>query len=463
MSITDDPKLANAVSARASECGIALVHQASRALCVTNVSFGCYHGTDGRRRAWVKNCRGQFICSGQRVVDCGFPPSHPQAVYSCACDGSENRSYLPAPAAGRPSCAQTSSANRTSAACSESYSRRGHWQSATETKRYGGWRCPLWEHTPTRFLCPDLPTRRYVVPGCSTPPALRLLSARQQTTIFFVGDSLSGQHRDSLACRVLQEAHEAGVRPALDRQVTPPWAHLMVSARPFATCETQCTVISARVGSQLSAPLGSLSLCHVPAGMWGSMDGCRGSTTAATELLLTRRIARYGDFLILNDGLWHSAEEKLRRLRSLLHQVNRSGTTLGQVIEEGSVGLLWRETTPQHFEGELTGAYRDAHANWYHSKGSHCAPVVQPERDSEASSLYEQLSTAGLKVVPLWEMMVSQWDMHLEQRTPHTATRGVDCTHWCSPSGVLEAWVDATLLAMSELPGCAAAPLVTPG
>ena len=35
-------------------------------------------------------------------------------------------------------------------------------------------------------------------------------------------------------------------------------------------------------------------------------------------------------------------------------------------LGEGSIGLMWRETSPQHFQGERNGAYNRRHVDWYH-------------------------------------------------------------------------------------------------
>lgn len=64
--------------------------------------------------------------------------------------------------------------------------------------------------------------------------------------------------------------------------------------------------------------------------------------------------------------------------------------------------------------------------------------------------LLRQLARAGLGIVPTWHASVSQWDVHLERRSAHTRARGIDCTHLCEPSGVLEAWTDALLVTLEE-------------
>ena len=56
---------------------------------------------------------------------------------------------------------------------------------------------------------------------------------------------------------------------------------------------------------------------------------------------------------------------------------------------------------------------------------------------------------AQVGVIAVWELTASQWDQHLARRTPYVRRTGLDCTHFCEPSGVMEAWVDAALFAIA--------------
>lgn len=58
-------------------CTVSLKLQDSKKACVSDVSFGCYQGSD---RMWIsKGCRGAFICNG-RSVWCGTSMSHLRAI-----------------------------------------------------------------------------------------------------------------------------------------------------------------------------------------------------------------------------------------------------------------------------------------------------------------------------------------------------------------------------------------------
>ena len=62
-------------------CGVELVEQTSRSLCIRNFSFGCLN----RSAIWASECRGRFQCAGGDAFECGTPPG--SAQYYCDCGG----------------------------------------------------------------------------------------------------------------------------------------------------------------------------------------------------------------------------------------------------------------------------------------------------------------------------------------------------------------------------------------
>jgi hypothetical protein len=94
-----------------------------------------------------------------------------------------------------------------------------------------------------------------------------------------------------------------------------------------------------------------------------------------------------------------------------------------------------------------------ANGDWPHTYrganlGARCAPVAQPGPPASLVAANDALEAARVPVLRIWRATVSQWDVHLADRTPFVRAgrlSKVDCTHFCEPSGVLEAWVDETL------------------
>lgn len=84
-----------------------------------------------------------------------------------------------------------------------------------------------------------------------------------------------------------------------------------------------------------------------------------------------------------------------------------------------------------------------------HTYGSNprqaCAPQAETARSADHKLAVEVVRLAGVAPLLIWDISTTQWDMHLARKTPYVRDR-VDCTHWCEPSGVMEAWVDALLV-----------------
>ena len=49
-----------------------------------------------------------------------------------------------------------------------------------------------------------------------------------------------------------------------------------------------------------------------------------------------------------------------------------------------------------------------------------------------------------MPIVPTFDVTHTQWDVYLASRTAYVRKK-LDCTHFCEPSGVFEAWTDRLL------------------
>lgn len=211
-----------------------------------------------------------------------------------------------------------------------------------------GWRCPLWETSHARFNCSGhLPQRVHSVLGCGRPnAAASLLSGHR--TLFFVGDSLSAQHARAVACRVLHDtthaltprarrrlASHVAPRSASLRTYLPRWAataklgNFLVPA-----CTPECHEVSTGALDGAEVPLRSATMCHVPA---GTRDrGCDEGVLPVVERLLTSRVVRWEDAIVMNEGLHHSLQDKAERAAELLRALSPlSGSALGRAVRLG--------------------------------------------------------------------------------------------------------------------------------
>ena len=339
----------------------------------------------------------------------------------------------------------------------------GQWLPSSEGEAFGDWRCPLWEPEPRRFLCPNITWRRWNTPFCEPPAAHKVLAADgNHRTIFFVGDSLMEQMMQAVSCRVLRDAHRRNISAVLTRHgdgsselpyskckedpgvvrcaAPPGWSPLVAPPHELGRCAPYC--------HEVASHRWTITSCYVGAGT--KYRKCSAGAGAVAVLLANHSIAHRGDLILFNEGLWHNdVGVSTRTLTTVLHDVQdqRSGG-LGSLLRGRGIGLAWRETSPQHFPGLPHGAYHPLgrKERWY-GPGDGCAPHNDAGRPAGREELLASLEAAGLPVLRIWGSTQSQWDLHTERRTPHMqAMPGQDCTHFCQPSGVMEAWADGTLL-----------------
>ena len=124
-------------------------------------------------------------------------------------------------------------------------------------------------------------------------------------------------------------------------------------------------------------------------------------------------------------------QDKAERAAELLGALSSAGSTVGRAVREGTAELLWRETSPQHFPGQLTmskarlapycpkhrpasarasadqllvprwlamsssclrhrqlsGAWSNRNVGWYHQSEARCALAERPQRDERQARL----------------------------------------------------------------------------
>ena len=359
------------------------------------------------------------------------------------------------------------------ASCSASDFDNGAWLRSSRAELFGIWRCPFWDDG-VRFDCTNrVPYRRWST-ACEVPNAHDdVLSANGgRRTIFFVGDSIAEQHYRVVACRVLHDAARRNVRTLLTSHGStggvpmrkcnssgisciglPSWVELLPDQPTRdARCAPHCSTVSTTHWT--------VTLCYIAAGTAYPACSRRASDTASS--LLGMRIARRGDVVILNEGIWHNdVARSAANLASLHTELTRGKSSLQSAFAQHDIGLVWRETAPQHFNGSATGSFLGwpdkksaGGVNFYH--GSGCAPnAAVDEQKRRRAPLLDALEDAGLPVLRIWRLTASQWDAHLDMRTPFITRpaghHGADCTHFCDPSGVLEAWADGSLILLQRV------------
>ena len=356
-----------------------------------------------------------------------------------------------------------------------------------------GWQCPVLWKSSSAFsvlsrdnMCKATPAtlRRYVHPSLAHPQrALRLLRQTKLKQLFFVGDSTTRNHMASLLCRLSFDLHRmeqghgehnatpATAIPDRDGQLlgpfVPAWHDRVTYVRPGHGAGRFCTPTCVKLRR---IDMSACILCWVPATML-RYGGCSFGLARQIKALTTgpQPVAPPGTTaFIVNDGLHagageHASDTPVRRLQTFIDELrssqsnlasaspNNAGTShdgsLAHVLRSGN-RILWRETSPQHFPESQDGAYPRPSAiqpvseyeRLQRLSTKSCAPISQPRRSAPLSML-DELESLGIQTIRVWNMSVSQWDAH---------PSAFDCTHFCEPSGVMEAWNAATLQALSS-------------
>lgn len=316
-----------------------------------------------------------------------------------------------------------------------------------------GWTCPFAEAEAKQKRrsggCNQVQKRRYALPESCPDLGRRQLRLLEGRAVFFLGDSMAGQHSQALFCRLLLHKYSLiGQGPA-------PWAqklHAPMKAPKHCTPAGQMTSMSKCKaflfeGSQQARR--NITVCNIMAGLLGSR--CTSISTAArVKALLSGGIAARGDLLIANEGVWLTDRDKgFTDVRAAETRVEHLASVWREHGRDSGVHLFWRETGPQHFETP-DGRFNRSHMALM-GTAFRCMPHGRTARPAwEQRARLEPLEEAGATVVRVWNLSASQWDVHTAGLNESTDSRDTDCTHYCEPSGMLEAWVDATLVTLDK-------------
>lgn len=343
----------------------------------------------------------------------------------------------------------------------------GSWAATTALEYYAGYACPLWNNslvyarTEQRFRCDrygDAPFRRFD-PSCAaassgsdgggggggSAASSSLHLVRENTTVWFIGDSISRQHALAFACRLHHDAHRKrrapSAEPSSPAEPTLGQTPLSLTAHPTWAALANPPALPVSSANRHQPPfcmtVARRSACFVSS--WR-----RASDSAAR--LVEHGVVSRGDLVLLNDGLHFPDALAITVAAETAQAFANASSPLAVAAARGGVRFAWRETSPQAFGFLGNGSY---HSGSYAKTRAHsaCTPVVRTARPAWYVDAHARMAAVGLAVMPTWRATVTQWDTHLARRTPHmTAHSGIlDCTHFCEPSGVMEHWNDALL------------------
>jgi hypothetical protein len=235
---------------------------------------------------------------------------------------------------------------------------------------------------------------------------------RQNRTVWVIGDSMSMQ-----TAFVLHRIASAELSSGnTSRWAKPAWARFVPS--------TQRDRRNHRVSACVDMGSGGSTLCYVAAGTAGAV-----SVAGALQILTEHEAARVDDLALLNSGsLQMSQADGDAYHRRMVKDLKRTAS------HPDSPRVIWREAFAQHF---LT-----AHGVFVRRAGSNpsvkCtgAPSEQPLILAEVAR--ELGAHPRITVLPTW---------HLTQHLAAAHRGRGDCNHYCNWAGVLQAVLDAVVLA----------------
>mgnify|MGYP007078081006 CR=1 FL=1 len=341
--------------------------------------------------------------------------------------------------------------------------------------------CPLYRNNSvieplqrSRFACHlhDASTpQRHALARC---PASSSRPGRTIGTVYLVGDSLDFQLGKALACRLWRH-HTKHAALAMHFEMSTAWMRTLDRGRPHPSRGTPWCI---RIGPSTSKRTNDTSAVgnetHVQATSPARVCALSAhpNSLATAERLAAMGVAHPGDVIVVSARMGERQGEGLDLARALAHKLQgmptaprrgraerggtepdgergRGGSPLAQAHAAG-VSVIWRERSPQSFSDSATGSYS---AHTYGRPTQTCSPQRQTERSANHTAAIAAVRAAGIPAMLLWDVSVTQWDTHLARRTPYVRSR-LDCTHWCEPSGVLEAWVDVALAALGDPAVC---------
>ena len=153
---------------------------------------------------------------------------------------------------------------------------------------------------------------------------------------------------------------------------------------------------------------------------------------AMERLALSKR-----DFVVANMGLWHSSE-RLGDLRAAVSNFTRFVDDVTALP-----GVLWRETSPQHFPPAV-------HKHGLDQQGGSSTPFdtclpAPPEAALTLNARNEVtnpivLASRKVRLIRVWHASIRDWSGHLGATTNRQGRNVTDCTHYCLPSPTLLKW-----------------------
>lgn len=276
-------------------------------------------------------------------------------------------------------------------------------------------RCPFYDKG-ERFSCDlnmNLDDPEMKASSDDRTSKLRQHLAKSKSTLYFVGDSISGQYYDLFSCAMFYVGANA-------TKVEAPIKSYASTCREFD---------------------GQFKMCSISAGTSYQQDG---SVMSTINKLDEERALSSGSIIIANEGIWWRGTT-----RGVNEKERVESLDVSHIETDRGIKVFWRETLAQHFPS-ADGSF---HSSEWYSTGGRCAPIQDSNQLVKLNQEVNQiLQKKNIPIIPGFELSAhaSSAHDHLERKTPHCKARGTDCTHWCTPSNTLHQLRDAAFKSLYD-------------
>jgi hypothetical protein len=303
-------------------------------------------------------------------------------------------------------------------------------------------KCPYYD---AKFVCSNTNMQVSNKPSTTMAKFPKLHNIRD---MYFVGDSLSCEHFSEFAC-YFNTYYNMSFGPTFQvSRVLPTNLSSNTKCREASDSTTNSMIHT--INTTRDRPI---RLCFIEAGT------LHGNVHSASQTAQKLNSYVSDSIIILNEGVWwrntkFSPDVELSRLKEL-KGVKANMNTHNNLF-------IWRETLAQHFP-TVDGRY----GSWYSQAGlgakhgdKKCSPTGKLWKSKYP--LLKTIEGAKVPIITIWEESARAATQHIELRTPNTQTRGMDCTHFCAGSPLMQTLVHKSVLTINHFSNANSRPTSVP-
>ena len=137
------------------------------------------------------------------------------------------------------------------------------------------------------------------------------------------------------------------------------------------------------------------------------------------------------DILLLNFGVhFHSKDDYTKPITALVKEYIQNKPSLPH--------LIWRETSPQHFDNPNGLFIREGKCVAYKN---YTRVFLHNFYNRAVDEIFQQYN-ADIPILRIYNSTMTEHFAHIDEQDRTDEKHLSDCTHFCQPSGVLNHWIE---------------------